>query len=260
MLNIGRDERSRLAVNSRNHTEGRIMTLCRMTRTVALACVAVAATSAMAQNQNRLPVHWDKLRDRIVVAEGIAWDNPGKQIAPKLTMIDSSVYLRNFKPRQSGVNGSLLRVTGILRKERTPEAPKGVQSFAAAVDYFIIDVVDIVRIDRIETPLLKLSTDKWVVRGMAPEAAIDLIEAAGMRKTALQISAPQDGSTAHAYADEHNNTLLFYSRNGRINSIQVVRQNLRAKSGGQWTSVYGYRLKSAVDRAGKSVLQTESGS
>ena len=215
-----------------------------------LSCASVLAQSSTyvdAKSQRRV-VKWDDMVNTIVEVDGLAWGAQSKGLGAHLVLPHGKVYLRNINLTNSGFNGRLIRVSGVLRKTSTGPVPKGVQGYSQRVDYFYVETVEATRIDKVMRHQLLPSQHDWIVPGLPIDEANALIRSRGLAEYGLALAASPDGAKAHSYRLNDKEVLAFHELNGRVKSVAIVQVSRVARGGDKWTSVLACRLPSKINR------------
>lgn len=203
---------------------------------------SLGQTSSVVENGQKRSVKWKDLAEKVVTVDGLAWGAFAKGIGQHLVLPHGRVYVRGVNFRRHDLNGRLLRVTGVLRMERMPAAPAGVQGYGQAFDYFVIEALSAEQIEKVERDQLLPSKADWVYVGMATGDAVQLMAKRKLPHHPLSISDATDGSTAHSHRINNEETLFFESLNGRVKSVTKIKHRGRGKADDEWTPVKGYRL------------------
>jgi hypothetical protein len=82
---------------------------------------------------------WDDLLGKRVVAEGLAWGAFAKGLGEHVILEDAKVYVRKIDYLKHDLDGRLVRVTGVLRRQRMTKAPPGAQGYSDGFDYYVIE-------------------------------------------------------------------------------------------------------------------------
>jgi hypothetical protein len=106
-------------------------------------------------NGQKVNKPWSALVDRPVVVEGLAWGAYAKGLGSHVQLSDAQIYLRNLELLKHDVNGRLIRVEGILRREHVEAVSTFSQGSGKAYDYFYIEVQKWQPIERVEHPWLR---------------------------------------------------------------------------------------------------------
>lgn len=210
---------------------------------VPLTCTSLFAQSSIEVKAGVRRVRaWDEMVNTVVEVDGLAWGAASKGLGAHLVLPTGKVYLRDANLLPHDNNGRLLRVAGVLRKAQTAKAPPGVQGYSESFDYFYIETIEAVRIDKVTSGQLLPSNDEWIVEGLPVEKANEMIRARRLRPYGLSVASTTEGARPHCYELGNSQVMVFYELKGRILSIAWVQITGRSKRDLVWKPVSGLRL------------------
>ena len=211
-----------------------------------LSCAELhSQTSTYVKEGQKHTVAWDDFVDQIVTVDGLAWGAHAKGLGQHVVLPAGRVYVRGIDYSKHDLNGRLLRISGFLRKLRVEKAPPNVQGYGETFDYYVLESLEVARIDKIQFDQLLPSTFAWIVVGAETDAALRTIGRLEFQKYTLALTGSDDGSTPHSYQITESEVLLFSDLNGRIKSITKIQLNDPSKRvDDQWIPVKAYRLPS----------------
>lgn len=199
-------------------------------------------TSRQAANGTIREIAWNDMVDRVVSIDGVAWGWLHKGIGQYVASPSQQVYLNSLARKPEGIEGRLVRVTGILRRHHMPAAPPGAQGVSQGFDYYSIDAISVEPIERVERDQMLPVEEDWIYVGMDGARALDLIRDRGLQKAHLAVENPRDGAEDFAYMVGEDVALTFDVLENKVVRVSTVKFYPEGKRFNEWTESRGYRI------------------
>lgn len=209
-----------------------------------LVCSAqgYSQTSTYVDDQGKHTVAWDDMVGSVVQFDGIAWGAYAKGLGAHVVMPRDKIYVKNVDLVKSDLNGRLVRITGLLKKERMQPAAKGVQGYGQAFDYFTVETVAVERIEKVRLSQVLPSKRDWIVPGMDSKKAFEFITKRNLQPYQLALMASQDGSKTHSYLVSEGLVVVFRVFNGKVVSVSSLELNGPGKVDDEWVAIPAFEL------------------
>ena len=202
----------------------------------------------MERGQKRT-IAWNDMTGRLVDIDGLAWGAFEKGLGSHLVLPNGKVYLKNADLLNSDQNGRLVRATGVLRKSRVDAAPKSAQGYAQPFEYYSLDVVEIVRIEKLELDQLLPTKNDWILSGSSAENVSLMIQNRKFNEYLLALRAATDGSTTKSYLVSDGIVLAYRVLDGRVVSVSKIKLNEPGKGDDEWITISGFKLPPVAKNA-----------